>query len=469
MIKRFILILAVIGLLFGSKSQANFSLPNGTLVKGSGPEIYVMEYGTRRWIPSPAVFSSLFFDWHKIVSVPDEILNGFTRGNDMGFLFPEGILVRSAKRPEVYIWGNMQFRWISDPEVFSSNNFSWESILVVPEEKMAYWLSGGVVVGAKVRKGEYVSMPDTFIIAKPPVEAKDSEVTFVYSGTNPSGPVSELTWETYLDGFDTAWIPMSNYYTRIINLPKLNKSYTFLVRSRNITGMTDPSPASYSFKVTGFASSVKSDINLKITSYKTNSGVSDGYLVIGNNSSESVNITGMMIKNKNNDTFYIPQGIQYFHLGGGDPLNDIILESGKSAIIFSGASPVGRNFLLNSCMGYLNYNFNFSPRLSENCPKPLSQDISYLSGSCRVYINALPACVLPNTSDTKVAYDSQCINYLGNTFNYSACAAKYRLYPDFLKNYWYVYLNRGSGFMGNANDEISLVDKNGGLVDSIKY
>lgn len=467
MFRRLTVILAVIGLFFSLKSQAYFDLPTGTLIKGSGPEVYVLEYGTKRWIPNPAVFSYFRYDWNNIIQVSDEDLKSFPKGGNMGDVLANGTLAKTDKNPDVYMYDAPQFRRVPNPDVFNSNNFVWRNIIIVPNEWMVRWVA---IAGPDVKSGEFLLTPTTFIIAKPSAEINISEATFVYSGTNPTGPISELTWETYLDGFDLFWVPMSTNYTRVIDLPEINKTYTFFVRSRNKDGRIDPRPASYSFKVVGYSSFFSSDINLKISNYRINSSTAaDGFLTINNNSSKSVNVTGMIIENKFKETFLIPQGVQYLFMGGADHLSDIVLEPNKRITLFSGGSPIGKNFLLNKCTGYLNYYYNFSPRLPEECPKPISQDIVSLSGNCRDYINAIPGCSPPNTADLKVTYDGQCTSYLLNTFNYSNCAINYRTYPDFLKNDWYIYINRGSGFMGNSKDEIKLIDRDGGLIDKISF
>jgi hypothetical protein len=45
--------------------------PDGTLLKGSGPEIDMMAGGVRRWIPDPATFNDMGPDWGKVVVIPD--------------------------------------------------------------------------------------------------------------------------------------------------------------------------------------------------------------------------------------------------------------------------------------------------------------------------------------------------------------------------------------------------------------
>lgn len=462
MLKKLIVILVVIELLFGFRSRA--FVDDGALIKGGGPEVYFIEHGLKRWIINPSVFDKLSFDWRKIKTISDMDLGSYPPGNklDNPNAFPEGILIKSSVSPKVYLFDQNKFRWIPDQYIFSSNNFSWDNIVIVSDQRVKSFAKG-----ANVRYGEFIATPTTFITEKPQAEiGATTQVSFRYSGNNPSGPLSELSWDTFLDGFDARWVP-TTAYTRVINLPAVDKTYTFYVRSRNKEGKVDPRPASFSFTVSGFSTAYK---QLKITGVKRSGAfLADEYVKIGNPSKENVNVTGLTLKNKKNETIIISTAIETLYLASGDYEKNIILEPGKTLTVFSGASPIGKNFRLNKCTGYLNSYYNFSPKLPQECPKPLDQSLVSLSKNCQDYVKALGPCVPPNTADIKVTYDKQCTDYLLETFNYSNCIVKNQIYPDFLKNDWYVYLNRVSGFLDDAHDDVKLLDRNNDLIDISSY
>ncbi|MBU4338515.1 lamin tail domain-containing protein [Patescibacteria group bacterium] len=460
--KRLIVILAIIGLLFSFESQAYSTFSNGTLVKGSGPEVYVLEHGIKRWIPNPAIFKNLFYDWGKIKKVADDMLNSFPNGNNMGKIFSDGALLKSDKSPKVYLYDNGKLRWVTDPNIFNSNDFSWENITVIPDNKIKT-----LKVSADVKSGEFLLLPATFITVKPPKETDIKKVTFSYSGVNPTGPVSELTWETFLDGYDAAWQGAYSKYTRTIDLPAVNKTYTFYARSRNKDGKIDSRPASYTFKTIDF-SSLYNQLKISSVTRKAVPELNEN-IKITNSSKTSIDITGLVVKNQKNETAYLPKAVEVLYLQAGDLAKNLILEPGKTVIIFSGPSPAGKNFRLNKCAGYLNYYYNFLPRIREECPKPIEQELAGFNRNCRDYVKNLKACAPPNTADIKVTYDSQCANYLISAFNYSNCVARYQIDPDFLKNDWYIYLNRSSGFWNDLRDEAKLLDKDGNLIDSYSY
>ena len=57
--------------------------PNGSLVKGSGPEVYVMEGGVKRHIPDLATFAAMGFLWGNLNNIPDSVLNSIPTGEPL--------------------------------------------------------------------------------------------------------------------------------------------------------------------------------------------------------------------------------------------------------------------------------------------------------------------------------------------------------------------------------------------------
>lgn len=59
------------------------SLRNGVLIKGSRPEVYVIQGGQKCWIPNPATFEAKGYDWNRIRLIPDWALERIPRGPDV--------------------------------------------------------------------------------------------------------------------------------------------------------------------------------------------------------------------------------------------------------------------------------------------------------------------------------------------------------------------------------------------------
>lgn len=54
--------------------------PNGTLIKGSGTDIYLIENGVKRLIPDMETFNAMGFNWGSIINVDDQKLGGIPFG-----------------------------------------------------------------------------------------------------------------------------------------------------------------------------------------------------------------------------------------------------------------------------------------------------------------------------------------------------------------------------------------------------
>lgn len=57
--------------------------PDGTLVKGSGPAIYVVRGGQKLWIPDPPTFNALGYSWGAVQTIPDASLTAIPTGTQI--------------------------------------------------------------------------------------------------------------------------------------------------------------------------------------------------------------------------------------------------------------------------------------------------------------------------------------------------------------------------------------------------
>lgn len=53
------------------------------LEKGSGCNVYLVEKNFKRWITNPDTFNSYGFDWAKIKTVEDAIINSYVLGPEI--------------------------------------------------------------------------------------------------------------------------------------------------------------------------------------------------------------------------------------------------------------------------------------------------------------------------------------------------------------------------------------------------
>jgi hypothetical protein len=98
---------------------------DGLVLKGSGPEIYVLEEGKLRWISSLDAFDHLRLDWGDVHIVEDEFLAKFVKGR------PIHVLLKCRTSPHIYRLENDQKRWIKDIETFEAEGHVWEDVRFV--------------------------------------------------------------------------------------------------------------------------------------------------------------------------------------------------------------------------------------------------------------------------------------------------------------------------------------------------
>ncbi len=61
-------------------ASAPNSYPDGALIEGSGPAVYVMQGGRRRWIPDPATFAAMGYVMSMVQRVSDAAMNAIPLG-----------------------------------------------------------------------------------------------------------------------------------------------------------------------------------------------------------------------------------------------------------------------------------------------------------------------------------------------------------------------------------------------------
>ena len=445
-------------------------LPRLDLIKGSGPEVYVLENGTRHWIPDIETFNNFRFKWENVKKVSGLILESYPQADNWqkSKKYPDGTLLRGSG-PKVYLIELGKKRWIPTANIFTKSNFGWKYILNVDDKILDRFKDGENLTLAEVNK-----YPETVILNGPDKNKilNTSEITFKYSGTNPLGPNNDLTFETYLAGYDTKWQNQGSRYEKTYDLSKdknKDKSYIFYVRAKNKQGYLDSTPVSWKFNV-GLSSNYGS-VDIKSVNVKRDDFKED-YIILRNNSKtkEAIDISGWTIKT-NKEDIRIPQAIK--NLGysfSTKEYSDIILDYKDEVIISMGASPKGVNFRINKCSGYFNESSVFYPSLSNNCPKLDESEYSHLKKPCRDFIKKLSKCEAADySSNWDVSADSQCTSFLNNNFNYSKCYTNYRYDADFYENKWRVFMNKSNDIFDNYNDRIILKDNSDSVVDEYEY
>jgi hypothetical protein len=98
---------------------------DGLVLKGSSPEIYVLEEDKLRWISSLDAFDHLGLTWEDVHVVEDSFLDEFEEGR------PIHVLLKCDASPHIYRLENQEKRWIRDIDTFLAEGHAWEDVRLV--------------------------------------------------------------------------------------------------------------------------------------------------------------------------------------------------------------------------------------------------------------------------------------------------------------------------------------------------
>jgi hypothetical protein len=98
---------------------------DGLVLKGSGPEIYMLENEQLRWISSMDAFEHLGLSWGDVHVVENSFLKRFKEGR------PIHVLLKCGSSPHIYRLENDQKRWIKDIDTFVAEGHVWDDVRFV--------------------------------------------------------------------------------------------------------------------------------------------------------------------------------------------------------------------------------------------------------------------------------------------------------------------------------------------------
>lgn len=105
--------------------SSSLIIRDGLVLKGSGPEIYVLEDNKLRWISSLEAFEFFGYTWDQVHVVDDEFLKEFEIGR------PIHVLLKCQASPHIYVLENGTRRWIKDIPTFLAEGYVWEDVKFV--------------------------------------------------------------------------------------------------------------------------------------------------------------------------------------------------------------------------------------------------------------------------------------------------------------------------------------------------
>lgn len=129
----------------GAPTKINVTIsnfPSGALIAGSGPKVYLVSSGLKRWIPNGQTFEANGFSWGKIMHVEDSVLDALPDGNDLPSVLAGGNLIASPGRPEVYVMESGKRRHVTSRAAMSACAWSFADIRPVSVARMNQVVEG---------------------------------------------------------------------------------------------------------------------------------------------------------------------------------------------------------------------------------------------------------------------------------------------------------------------------------------
>jgi len=105
--------------------SSSLIIRDGLVLKGSGPEFYMLEENRLRWISSLDAFEHLNLTWEDVHVVEDSFLERFEEGR------PIHVLLKCQASPHIYRLENEQKRWIKDIDTFLAEGHVWDDVRFV--------------------------------------------------------------------------------------------------------------------------------------------------------------------------------------------------------------------------------------------------------------------------------------------------------------------------------------------------
>jgi hypothetical protein len=104
---------------------ASLIIRDGLVLKGNGPEIYILEQDKLRWISSMDAFEHMGLTWEDVHIVEDEFLTKFEKGASIH------VLLKCRTSPHIYRLENGEKRWIRDIDTFEAEGHVWDDVRFV--------------------------------------------------------------------------------------------------------------------------------------------------------------------------------------------------------------------------------------------------------------------------------------------------------------------------------------------------
>lgn len=106
---------------------------DGSLVKGSGPAVYVLSGGKKRHIVSATLFNTCGYEWNDVVAVSDSTLSLIPNGSSVTSAPCPYTLIQRSSGGAVYVMLATLKKGITSPGVFNACGYVWGDIVTLSQ------------------------------------------------------------------------------------------------------------------------------------------------------------------------------------------------------------------------------------------------------------------------------------------------------------------------------------------------
>jgi hypothetical protein len=103
------------------------------LITGSGPDIFVQRGGSRQWVPNVDTLKALGFNLNQVITISDTELRNIPRDADYPSLVTNLI---KGSGPAIFQLENGSRRWIPDMETFNAMGLSGKPVQALTDEQL---------------------------------------------------------------------------------------------------------------------------------------------------------------------------------------------------------------------------------------------------------------------------------------------------------------------------------------------
>ena len=119
---------------------------DGSLLSGSGPEVYLMKGGLKHHIPNGQTFEAQGFDWGAVLTLPNSTVGGLPTGQPLLDALANGNLL-AGSGDDVYVMESGVRRHVASPTVLESCGYSFGMVAVISDFRLGRVPTGGQLTG----------------------------------------------------------------------------------------------------------------------------------------------------------------------------------------------------------------------------------------------------------------------------------------------------------------------------------